>query len=243
MDGGVHLRVNPALADPPDVQARHVERLVENVKPIAAEAAKLDCQVALYNHGGWGGIPENEIQVVERLRQDGITNVGMVYTQHHGHGEIGRFAELFPKMKPYLLAIALNSMITDGDLYGHNFGTAPMGQGDQDLRLLRIINESGWRRPVGMVLEVPADAEVRLQTVELLPPVLSVRRRDQLHLRKPRETSVLMIRAHRFQNRGMSPTGYSETEANRCRDRVKIGGTLLHFYCTRHKTIDNQWSG
>ena len=55
---------------------------------------------------------------------------------------------------------------------------------------------------------------------------------DQLHLRKQRETSALIIRAHRFQNRGMSPTGYSEREANRPQNWVKIGVTLLHFYCT-----------
>ena len=163
MDGGPHLRLNQAFENTPAAQAAHVARMVEKVKPIAAEAAKLGCQVALYNHGGWGGVPENQIQIIERLRQDGITNVGMVYTQHHGHGEIDRFDALFPKMKPYLLAITLNGMLKDGDLLGHNFGTVPLGQGDQDLRLLRIIKESGWRGPVGIILEVFADAETRLQ--------------------------------------------------------------------------------
>ena len=163
LDGGPHLRWNEAFDKTPAEQAAHVEKFVKKVKPIAAAAAKLGCQVALYNHGGWGGVPENQIQIIERLKRDGVANVGMVYTQHHGHGEIDRFAELFPKMKPYLLAITLNGMIKDGDLRGHNFGTVPLGQGDQDLRLLRIIKESGWSGPVGIILEVFADAEVRLQ--------------------------------------------------------------------------------
>jgi sugar phosphate isomerase/epimerase len=163
MEGGPHLRWNEAFEKTPDAQAAHVARVVANVKPIAAAAAKLGCQVALYNHGGWGGVPENQMQIIDRLKQDGVANVGMVYTQHHGHGEIDRFAELFPKMKPYLLAVTLNGMITDGDLRGHNFGTIPLGQGDQDLRLLRIIQQSGWSGPVGIILEVFADAEVRLQ--------------------------------------------------------------------------------
>jgi sugar phosphate isomerase/epimerase len=163
MEGGPHLRLNQAFENTPAAQVAHVARIAARVKPIAVEAAKLGCQVALYNHGGWGGVPENQIQIIERLKQDAIANVGMVYTQHHGHGEIDRFAELFPKMKPYLLAITLNGMIKDGDLHGHDFGTLPLGQGDQDLRLLRIIRESGWRGPVGVVLEVFADAETRLQ--------------------------------------------------------------------------------
>ena len=163
MDGGPHLRWKEAFESTPAAQAAHVARVAARVKPIAAEAAKLGCQVALYNHGGWGGVPENQIQIIELLKREGVANVGMVYTQHHGHGEIDRFAELFPKLKPYLLAITLNGMIKDGDLKGHNLGTTPLGQGDQDLRLLRIINESGWSGPVGIILEVFADAEVRLQ--------------------------------------------------------------------------------
>ena len=163
MEGGPHLRWNKSQEKTPDVQAAHVARVVARVKPLAAEAAKLGCQIALYNHGGWDGVPENQIQIIERLKQDGVSNVGMVYTQHHGHGEIERFAELFPRIKPHLLAITLNGMITDGDLPGRNLGTVPLGQGDQDLRLLRILKESGWRGPVGIILEVFADAETRLQ--------------------------------------------------------------------------------
>ena len=32
--------------------------------------------------------------IFQSLKQAGVTNVGMVYTQHHGHGEMDRFAEL-----------------------------------------------------------------------------------------------------------------------------------------------------
>lgn len=163
LEGGPHLRLDQAFEPTPEAQAAHVEQLVARVKPIAAAAARLGCRVALYNHGGWFGVPENQLQIIRRLRQGGIENVGLVYTQHHGHGEIDRFAELFDQMKPYLLAITLNGMIKDGDLHGHDLGTVPLGQGDQDLRLLRVISDSSWRGPVGLILEVNADAELRLQ--------------------------------------------------------------------------------
>jgi sugar phosphate isomerase/epimerase len=162
LEGGPHLRLAQAFESTPEAQEKHIARLVAAAKPIAAEAAKLGCQVALYNHGGWFGVPENQIKIVERLRRDGVDNVGMIYTQHHGHGDVDRFEALFPKMQPYLLAVSLNGMMKDGDLRGHNLGTIPLGQGDQDLRLLRIIKHSGWRGPVSIINESEADAELRL---------------------------------------------------------------------------------
>ena len=158
LEGGPHLRLDKAFEPTPEAQAAHAERMVVAAKPIAAEAAKLGCQVALYNHGGWFGVPENQIQIVERLKQEGVANVGIVYTQHHGHGEIDRFAELFPKMKPHLLALTLNGMFENGDLQGHELGTTPLGQGDQDLRLLRIIKDSGyWFRDLIAANEIEYD--------------------------------------------------------------------------------------
>lgn len=163
LEGGPHLRLDKAFESIAQEQAAHVDRIVAAAKPIALAARELGCKVALYNHGGWFGVPENQIEVVKRLRSEGFDNVGMVYTQHHGHGEIDRFASLFPKMQPYLFAITLNGMIKDGDLRGHELGTVPLGQGDEDLRLLRVIHESGWQGPVGIILEVEADAKTRLQ--------------------------------------------------------------------------------
>ena len=162
LEGGPHLRLDKAFEKTPEAQAAHVARLVAQMKPIAAEAAKVGCQIALYNHGGWAGIPENQMEIIKQLKQTGVTNVGMVYTQHHGYGEIDRFAELFPKMQPYLLAVSLHGLTKDGDLKG--LGAAPLGQGEEDLRLLRIIKASGWTGPVGLIGEMAsADVEPRLQ--------------------------------------------------------------------------------
>ncbi|MDD5140693.1 MAG: hypothetical protein PHY43_10595 [Verrucomicrobiales bacterium] len=164
IESGPHLRLDKAFEKTPEAQAAHVERMVASVKPIAAEAAKLGCQVGLYNHGGWFGVPENQIEIVKRLKQDGVNNAGIVYTQHHGYGEIDRFAELFPNMQPYLLAISLHGLTKDGDLQKNSLRKAPLGQGEEDLRLLRIVKDSGWSGPVCMLGEMPsADVELRLQ--------------------------------------------------------------------------------
>jgi sugar phosphate isomerase/epimerase len=142
-------------------QRARVEAEAQRIRPIAEAAAHIGCTVGLYNHGAWFGEPENQIEIITKLRDQGVTNVGIVYNLHHGHGHVDRFAELLQKMKPHLLALNLNGMVRDGDKVGKEI--LPRGQGDFDLKLLRIISESGWRGPIGILNHTDEDAEVRLQ--------------------------------------------------------------------------------
>lgn len=144
----------------PEEQRARVEAEAQRLKPIAQEAAKIGCTVALYNHGSWFGEPENQIQIIERLKQDGITNVGIVYNLHHGHEHLDRFATLLRQMKPYLVALNLNGMTPKGDQVGKKI--LPLAQGNLDLALLKIIRDSGWRGPVGILNHTDEDAEARL---------------------------------------------------------------------------------
>ena len=91
-------------------QRARVTTEAARIRRIADAARDLDSTVGLYNHGGWFGEPENQLAIIEALRSQGITNVGMVYNQHHGHQHLERFAQLLPKMKPFLLALNLNGM-------------------------------------------------------------------------------------------------------------------------------------
>jgi len=63
-------------------------------------------------------------------------------------------------MKPHLLALNLNGMVRDGDKVGKKI--LPLGQGDLDLALLKIIRDSGWRGPIGLLNHTDEDAEARL---------------------------------------------------------------------------------
>ena len=144
-----------------DEQKARVEAEATRIGPIAEEAAKIGCRVALYNHGGWFGEPENQLAITEKLRTAGTTNVGLVYNQHHGHSQLDRFAELLQKMKPHLFALNLNGMVRDGEKTGKLI--LPLGQGDVDLKLLRIVRDSGWWGPIGILNHTDEDAEARLQ--------------------------------------------------------------------------------
>jgi hypothetical protein len=65
-------------------------------------------------------------------------------------------------MQPHLLAINLNGMVTDGDKVGKKILT--LGEGDQELAMMKTIRDSGWRGPVGILDHRPeTDSEETLR--------------------------------------------------------------------------------
>lgn len=144
----------------PEEQTARVNAEAQRIAPIAKEAAAAGCQVALYNHGGWFGEPENQLAIIRALEKDGIRNVGIVYNLHHGHEHLDRFPTLLKAMKPHLLALNLNGMTPGGDQHGLKI--VPLGQGTLDLSLLKEIRDSGWKGPIGILNHTDEDAEARL---------------------------------------------------------------------------------
>lgn len=142
----------------PEEQRVRVKAECERLRPIAEAAAKIGCSVGLYNHGGWFGEPENQIEIIQELR---LPNVGIVYNLHHGHEHLARFPELLRQMLPYLYAVNLNGMTEKGDIEGKKI--MPIGEGDLDLSLLKAIRDSGYRGPIGILNHTDHDAEARLQ--------------------------------------------------------------------------------
>jgi len=141
-------------------QERRIRAAAEKLRPLADEAAKIGCTFALYNHGGWFGEPENQIAIIARLKTQGVKNVGMVYNLHHGHEHLDRFPALLKAMKPHLLALNLNGMDPGGDKVGRKI--LPLGQGERDLALLKVIRDSDYRGLIGILGHTDDDAEARL---------------------------------------------------------------------------------
>ncbi|HEX4612312.1 MAG TPA: TIM barrel protein [Urbifossiella sp.] len=139
-------------------QGEKVAAAAAVVRPIAEEAAKLGCTVALYNHGGWFGEPPNLVAVVDHLKRP---DVGIVYNLHHGHDHLARFPEYLTAMRPHLFALNLNGTVPDGEKAGKKI--LPLGEGTLDLKLLRDIAASGYRGPVGILGHTQDDAEARLR--------------------------------------------------------------------------------
>ncbi len=143
----------PAGAD----RAAKVASAAKAIRPIADEAAKHGCTVALYNHGGWFGEPANQVAIIEELK---LKNVGIVYNQHHGHDHFDKFPELLKLMKPHLLALNLNGSVKAGDKAGKKI--VPLGAGELDVELLKTIRSSGYTGPVGVLGHTNDDAVERL---------------------------------------------------------------------------------
>jgi hypothetical protein len=146
--------------DSPDAptRAERVERAVKQLLPIVDRTAKMKCELGLYAHGGWGGEPENLAAVCQVLREKHQAgHVGIVYNLHHGRGHVNDFAAALARMKPYLLCLNLNGMSADGPQILH------LGAGEADVTLLKIIADSGYSGPIGIIGHTQDDVELRLR--------------------------------------------------------------------------------
>lgn len=140
-----------------------VQSTVVAMAPFAEQAASYGGILGLYNHGGWGGEPESLVAVCEGLQKLGYENVGIAYNFHHAHDEIDQWAEVFPKMMPYLLCLNLNGM-TRGEVT-KEAKIMPLGQGEAELEMLRVVFESGYDGPIGIIDHEPEkDAREMLET-------------------------------------------------------------------------------
>lgn len=144
-----------------DTDEAKIKAAAEALLPTLERAKKLGSQVGLYNHGGWGGEPENMIAVCEFLKKHhGTDNIGIVYNLHHGHSHLDRLPKVLAAMKPWLLCLNLNGMDIAGDTKGRKI--LPLGVGTQDVTVLRQIRASGYGGPIGILNHTNEDAEARL---------------------------------------------------------------------------------
>lgn len=136
-------------------QQQKIEAVAKPVGYIADKAAEIGCSVGLYNHGGWYGVPENQLDVIRYLKKP---NIGIVYNFHHAEDDITRFPTFFPKILPHLMAVNLMGLKS-----GNPVKVVPIGQGDSEAEMIRIVRDSAYRGPVGIINEDTApDAEVGL---------------------------------------------------------------------------------
>ena len=137
-------------------QEEKVKAVAKPVAYIADKAAEIGCKFGLYNHGGWYGEPENQLQIIDYLKKP---NIGIVYNFHHAEEHIQAFPQFFPKLIPHLLALNLSGLKK-----GNPVKIVPIGQGDGELDMLRIVKNSNYKGPIGIINEDTApDAEVGLR--------------------------------------------------------------------------------
>ena len=153
----------PEVRHKPD--SEKVQAAAETLRPMVEKTAKLGLRLGLYNHGGWGGEPENLAAVCAYLRehQDAL-HVGIVYNFHHGHEHIDRFPEAFATVKPYLLCLNLNGMADPSTVAGNQNKILPIGQGVHEHNMIKEALRQGYQGPIGILdHRSEMDAELSLK--------------------------------------------------------------------------------
>lgn len=119
-----------------------MDKAVEALEIVLEAVENLGCSLALYNHGGWYGEPENQLRIIEAI---GSENVKIVYNFHHGHHQVKQFEELLEMMLPHLSCININGMNIEGPKI------ITLGEGEHELEMLRLISASGYEGPIGIL--------------------------------------------------------------------------------------------
>ncbi|MEO6961839.1 MAG: hypothetical protein ABIY90_07730 [Puia sp.] len=123
---------------------------------IAKDAEEIGCTVGLYGHGGWFGEPENELSVLQYVK---MKNLGIVYNFNHAEDQVSGFSAFFPKIIPHLIALNISGLKK-----GPPGKVVAVGQGDSEMGMIRIIAESSYRGPIGIINEdTDPDAEIGLE--------------------------------------------------------------------------------
>jgi hypothetical protein len=121
-------------------QRQRVKREADRIAAWAKLAAPYGCKVNLYNHQDWYGMMDNQLAILDRLRELGIPDVGLVYNFGHSasidHDDATEFPDIWRRIQPHV--VTLNMAVYT----------------PRELGMLRVIHESGWHGPVGMMATV-----------------------------------------------------------------------------------------
>ncbi len=128
---------------------------VEMIKYLKSRTDDLGCRLALYNHTGWFGNAQNQIEIINEINQKDIS---IVYNFHHAHDDIDEFKETAKLIKPYLSYVNLNGVKKDGPKI------LDIGKGDYENKMITYLKEEGYNGPWGILGHVKTeDVKVVLQ--------------------------------------------------------------------------------
>jgi len=126
-------------------QAEKVKLASVSIAYVADKLAEMGCSLGLYNHGGWFGEPENQLQIIEYLKKP---NIGIVFNFSHAETQINRFPQFFPKILPYLYSINLTGLKGDNPAE-----VVLIGEGTIEEKMMGIILHSSYTGSIGIINE------------------------------------------------------------------------------------------
>ncbi|PCI33216.1 MAG: AP endonuclease [Flavobacteriaceae bacterium] len=123
-------------------QEEALKKAVEMIAYLSNRAQKINCKIALYNHGGWPGNPVNQLKIIKALAQ---YEIGIIYNFHHAHLDLEAYNENLNLMRPYLWCVNLNGMRKDGPKI------LSIGKGDLEKEMIQSVLNTGYKGPFGIL--------------------------------------------------------------------------------------------
>jgi sugar phosphate isomerase/epimerase len=132
-----------------------LKEAVKMIKYLSTRAKTLGCKIALYNHGGWFGKPENQLKIIKALPNE---KIGVIFNFHHAHDTLENYSKNIKMLLPYLWCVNLNGMKKGGPKI------IPIGKGTLEKDMIQQLLNLNYKGPFGILGHVKGgDPEVILQ--------------------------------------------------------------------------------
>ena len=132
-----------------------LNQTIKMVSYLAERASALGCKIALYNHGGWFGKPENQIKIIESLPNE---TIGVIFNFHHAHDDLENYSKNIKMLLPYLWCVNLNGMKKEGPKI------ITLGEGNLEKEMIQQLFNLKYSGPFGILGHVKGgDPEIILQ--------------------------------------------------------------------------------
>lgn len=128
---------------------------VTMIEYLSKRAKKLGCKIALYNHGGWFGKPENQLKIIQLLSKE---DIGIIFNFHHAHEDLDTYSKNIKMLLPYLWCVNLNGMKKEGPKI------ISIGKGNLEKDMIQQILNLNYKGPFGILGHVKGgDPELILE--------------------------------------------------------------------------------
>lgn len=149
---GAVNRLRAELPNYPRTPQEHEARLKRETDRIYALAKLVEpygLNVQLYNHEGWFSLMDNQLAIIAGLKERQVTNVGIVYNFFHArdplHDDTQDFASVWAKIQPHVAAVNISGV------RDHRSECLYPSEGEDELEMMRTIERSGWKGPIGIL--------------------------------------------------------------------------------------------
>ena len=96
----------------------------------------------MYNHGGWFGESENQLEIIKRLPKH---DIGIIYNFHHAHKQLDEYQSIIKQIHPFLWCVTLNGMKKGGPKI------MTIGKGNLEKEMIHLLVKLGYKGPFGVL--------------------------------------------------------------------------------------------